>query len=650
MAVSSRVRGQQQPAAAPVPLDDRVVCAPLVRHIPWHGAAHRGLRPDRRHPDRRARRPRRLDRLVVPAPASTPARASPRCSARPSTAGGRIAPAGGCRHRAPRLPRGHARAGDRAGRRRGHRAAHRLHADPRRAPRGACAWSEGVQGRVPMRSESDHPVRLRPASCRGSAVDGSGSRAIAGPDTWSCTATSRRAARRAGRAPAAWPSSPSPRASRCRSPGLLPAHERAAPAGCDAADRDRGHRAVVARLGRPRAPTRASTARPVVRSLITLKALTYEPTGGIVAAATTSLPETARAACATGTTATAGSATPRFTLVRADAARATTTRPWRGGTGCCGRVAGDPQRLQIMYGAGGERRLNEWELPWLPGYEDSAPVRIGNAASEQFQLDVYGEVMDALHQARAAGHPDPMPQAWDLQLRADGLPGDGLAGPGRRHLGGARAAPALHPFQGDGLGGRRPRRSRRSSSSAWTGRSSGGRRLRQRRSTTRSATRGSTRDGGTFTQYYGSTDLDASLLMIPLVGFLPADDPRVRGTVEAIERELCRRRLRAALRTTRTPARRRPAAGRGRVPALLVLAGRLPALLRAARTRPGRSSSGCWRCATTSGCCPRSTTRDAGRLVGNFPQAFSHVALVNTAFNLAGTHGPAHRRAHGRAT
>ena len=120
-------------------------------------------------------------------------------------------------------------------------------------------------------------------------------------------------------------------------------------------------------------------------------------------------------------------------------------------------VAGDVSRLQIMYGPAGERRLDEWEAPWLPGYESSAPVRIGNAASGQYQLDVYGEVMSALlrvgaqrgrAQPRRLGPADP----------AGRLPRDGVDRARRRDLGGARAAPSLHPLQGDGLGGRRPGR------------------------------------------------------------------------------------------------------------------------------------------------------------------------------------------------
>ena len=165
------------------------------------------------------------------------------------------------------------------------------------------------------------------------------------------------------------------------------------------------------------------------------------------------------------------------------------------------------------------------------------------------------------------------------------------------------------------------------------------------RSTTRSAARASTPERDSFVQYYGSKELDASLLMIPLVGFLPADDPRVRGTVEAIEQRADARRLRA--RYTRRSSGGRPAAGRGGVPGLHLLAGRQPGICWAGTTRPASSSSGCSPCATTSACCPRSTTRRPKRLVGNFPQAFSHVGLVNTALNLSRLDGPAKARKDG---
>ena len=200
-------------------------------------------------------------------------------------------------------------------------------------------------------------------------------------------------------------------------------------------------------------------------------------------------------------------------------------------------VAGDPAKLQIMYGVAGERRLEELELPWLPGYEGSAPVRVGNAAFAQFQLDVYGELIDAMHQARCAGIDRRASIGWKLAARGPEISRNRVARAGRRHLGSARPAPAFHALEGDGVGRVRSRGARLSSSSdcegpveCWRG----------HRDELRAeiCARGFNRKKGAFTQEYGGEELDASLLMLPLVGFLPPEDERVRGTVAAIEREL----------------------------------------------------------------------------------------------------------------
>src|SRR5205807_1123476 len=199
-------------------------------------------------------------------------------------------------------------------------------------------------------------------------------------------------------------------------------------------------------------------------------------------------------------------------------------------------AAGDPADLQIMYGPAGERRLTELELPWLPGYEGSRPVRVGNAAVEQFQLDVYGEVMDALYLARREGIAED-DASWALQQALMGFvesawqdPDEGIwevRGP-RRHFTHSklmawvavdRAVKGVERF---GLAGPLDR---------W--------RALRAEIHEQVCHEGYNPARGAFTQYYGSTELDASLLMMPLVGFLPVTDERVRSTVEAIERELC---------------------------------------------------------------------------------------------------------------
>lgn len=272
----------------------------------------------------------------------------------------------------------------------------------------------------------------------------------------------------------------------------------------------------------------------VLRSLVTLKALTFEPTGGIVAAPTTSLPEELggvrnwdyRYCWLRDSTLTLGALVSAGYLDEAKAWRDWLLRA----------VAGDPADLQIMYGLAGERRLPEMELPWLAGYGHSVPVRAGNDAVHQLQLDVYGEVIDSLALARVAGMPSE-PHAWRLQLAlveflstAWRRPDQGLwevRGP-RRHfvhskvmawVAADRIVKALEDepgLPGDLVAIRRLRDDIHRDV----------------------LERGFDADRNTFTQYYGSTELDASLLIIPLVGFLPSDDPRVLGTVQAVRDEL----------------------------------------------------------------------------------------------------------------
>ena len=375
----------------------------------------------------------------------------------------------------------------------------------------------------------------------------------------------------------------------------------------------------------------------VLRSAITLKGLTYAPTGGIVAAATTSLPEKIggvrnwdyRYCWLRDATLTL------FSLINCGfLEEAAAWRSWLLRT-----AAGDPAKLQIMYGAAGERRLPEMILDWLPGYENSRPVRIGNAAVNQFQLDVYGEVIDTLHVARHAGLENDK-DAWALEkVMLDFIalawrePDEGIwevRGP-RRHFTHSKVLAwvafdrAIMAVEEHGLHGPLER---------W----------REIRGEIHRdvCEQGYNAAHRTFTQYYGGTGLDASLLQIPLLGFLPVTDPRVAGTIEAIERELLEdgflHRYRAREHVDGLPE------GEGAFLAcsfwladVYVLQGRVDE----ARALFERLLS----LANDVGLLAEEYDPGAKRLVGNFPQAFTHVSLINTAQNLGRLRtGPAFER------
>ena len=367
-------------------------------------------------------------------------------------------------------------------------------------------------------------------------------------------------------------------------------------------------------------------AGPVLRSLLTLKALTFEATGGIVAAPTTSLPEQLGGA---------RNWDYRFCWLR-DATltldammqggyydEAAAWRDWLHRA-----IAGTPAQMQIMYGVAGERRLTELELPWLPGYEGAAPVRIGNAAAGQLQLDIYGEVMDALHKARAGGITGEN-SAWPLQCAIlDHLetiwqePDEGLweVRGGRRQFTFSKVMVWV-AFDRSILDAER------------YGFEAPLQRWREIRDTIHAAICAQGFDVGlnTFTQSFGSAEMDASLLLIPRTGFLPADDPRVIGTVAEVERQLLAEGFVLRYRTQAGADGLPPGEGAflacsfwladayslmGRTEEAEAMFARLLALQ------------------NDVGLLAEQYDPHAGRQVGNFPQAFSHTALIATAGRL----------------
>jgi GH15 family glucan-1,4-alpha-glucosidase len=361
----------------------------------------------------------------------------------------------------------------------------------------------------------------------------------------------------------------------------------------------------------------------VSRSLITLKALTYEPTGGMVAAATTSLPEQPggvrnwdyRYCWLRDATFTLNAL-----LLAGYNEEATAWREW-----LLRAAAGSPGDLQIVYGVTGVRRLDEVELSWLPGYEASKPVRIGNAASSQCQLDVYGEVMDCLHLARAADL-DPHPHAWKVQIALLRFletywerPDEGLweiRGPPQHFTHSKIMAwvafdRAIKDAEKEGLEG---------PVETW-------RELRDRIHA-QVCDKGFDAGNNTFVQSYESNFLDASLLLIPQVGFLAADDPRVIGTIAAVEKHLLVDGL--VLRySTATNVDALPAGEGAFLACSFWLADSY--LLTGRRTEAEALFERLLALGNDVGLFAEEYDPRARRMLGNFPQALTHMALVNTA-------------------
>jgi GH15 family glucan-1,4-alpha-glucosidase len=379
----------------------------------------------------------------------------------------------------------------------------------------------------------------------------------------------------------------------------------------------------------------------ITRSLITLKGLVYMPTGGIVAAPTTSLPEQFgsernwdyRLCWLRDATLTL--------LAMMNAGIYDEAAAWRDWLQRA--VAGSPGEMQIMYGLRGERRLTEWVVDWLPGYADSRPVRIGNAAHEQFQLDVYGELMDSFEQARKGGLAS-TEGAWDMQLIL------------LEHVADIWDEPDSGIWESRGP----PRHYVYSKSMAWVcfdraikavenhgheGPVDDWRKIRDEIHADICA-KGFDSERNSFKAAYDGNDLDASLLLLAQTGFLAPDDPRFVGTVQAIEKELLREGFVMRYNTHGTNDGLKPGEG-----AFLACSFWLcDAYIAIGRRDDARKLfERLLTIRNDLGLLAEEYEPHEKRHQGNFPQAFSHVGLINTAFNLTRGDKPAEQRADGSA-
>lgn len=369
----------------------------------------------------------------------------------------------------------------------------------------------------------------------------------------------------------------------------------------------------------------------VLRSVITLKGLTYAPTGGIVAAATTSLPEKIggvrnwdyrycwlRDASFT-----------LFAMMQVGYRdEAQSWREW-----LLRAIAGSARQMQIMYGVHGERRLDEWEIPWLAGYENSKPVRIGNAAANQFQLDVYGDVLYALYQAEIRGLKTSEPE-WRLQIELMKFlesnwhnPDEGIweVRGGSKHFTQSKVL-AWVAFDRAIRLAECCRHSKPKEVESW-------RKIRTQIHD-EVCQRGYNVDKRAFTQFYGSDALDASLLMLPLFGFLPATDERIRGTITAIERELMHDGLVLRYR----PAEENVDGLPGREGVFLACSFWLSSCLHLIGRKEEAKElfERLLGLRNDLGLFSEEYDPVGKRQLGNFPQAFTHEAMIHTAWILSG--------------